>query len=87
MRVWIDQDLCTGDAQCVEICPDVFFMRDDGRDYRSYVRDSGDSGCDPEGEPTLRTGRGVAHVPRSLEDAVVEAAGLCPGECIFIEGC
>jgi ferredoxin len=30
MKVWIDQDLCTGDAQCVEICPEVFVMREDG---------------------------------------------------------
>ena len=87
MKVWIDQDLCTGDPQCVEICPDAFFMHDDGRDYRSYVSDVGKSGCGPEGEPTLRMGRGVAGVPRSIEDAVVEAAALCPGECIFIEDC
>ena len=87
MKVWIDQDLCTGDAQCVEICPDVFFMHDDGRDFRSYVRDVGESGCGPEGEPKLKMGGGVADVPRSIEDAVVEAAALCPGECIFIERC
>ncbi|NCX05803.1 MAG: ferredoxin, partial [Actinobacteria bacterium] len=24
MRVWIDQDLCTGDGLCVDLCPDVF---------------------------------------------------------------
>ena len=57
MKVWIDQDLCTGDAQCVEICPDVFFMHDDGRDFRSYVRDAGESGCGPDGEPKLKMGR------------------------------
>ena len=28
---------------------------------------------------------GVAAVPSGLEDAVCEAAGECPGECIFIE--
>ena len=28
--VWIDQDLCTGDGICSEICPDVFVARDDG---------------------------------------------------------
>ncbi|MET0909954.1 MAG: ferredoxin, partial [Ilumatobacteraceae bacterium] len=28
--VWIDQDLCTGDGICSEICPDVFVGRDDG---------------------------------------------------------
>ena len=87
MKVWIDQDLCTGDAQCTEICPDVFFMHDDGRDFRSYVRDVGESGCGSDGAPKLKMGAGVADVPRSIEDAVVEAAALCPGECIFIERC
>ena len=30
MKVWIDQDLCTGDGLCEEICPDVFVGKDDG---------------------------------------------------------
>ena len=30
LMVWIDQDLCTGDGICSEICPDVFQARDDG---------------------------------------------------------
>lgn len=38
MRVWIDQDLCTGDAQCAEICPEVFFLHDDGETCLCYVR-------------------------------------------------
>lgn len=29
-KVWIDQDLCTGDGICEEICPSVFRVRDDG---------------------------------------------------------
>ena len=33
MRVWIDQDLCTGDGLCVEIVPPVFVMMDDGLAY------------------------------------------------------
>jgi ferredoxin len=49
MKVWIDQDLCTGDGLCEEIAP------------------------------------GLANVPGSLEEAVIEAAEECPGECIFIE--
>ena len=40
MQVWIDQELCTGDAQCVEICPEVFFMHDDELTLRSYVREA-----------------------------------------------
>ena len=30
LMVWIDQDLCTGDGICSEICPAVFEPRDDG---------------------------------------------------------
>jgi len=29
-KVRIDPDLCVGDAICVEIAPDVFYMGDDG---------------------------------------------------------
>ncbi|MEZ5260609.1 MAG: ferredoxin [Acidimicrobiales bacterium] len=32
-KVWIDQDLCTGDGLCAEICPDVFWGQDDGLYY------------------------------------------------------
>ena len=71
MKVWIDQELCTGDAQCVEICPEVFCMDGDGLTIRSYVR-AADT-C------------GVADVPRSLEASVLEAAEYCPGACIFVD--
>ena len=30
MRVWIDQDLCTGDGLCVDHCHDVFTLLEDG---------------------------------------------------------
>ncbi len=33
VKVWIDQDLCTGDGLCAEIAPDVFFGMDDGLYY------------------------------------------------------
>ena len=36
MKVWIDQDLCTGDGLCAEIAPDVFTMMPDGL---AYVRE------------------------------------------------
>ena len=85
MKVWIDQDLCTGDGQCVEICPGVFLLHDDGRNCRSYVRSVGESGYGSDGTPSLQMRAGVAEVPRSLEAEVLEAAGYCPGECIFVE--
>ena len=30
LKVWIDQDLCTGDGLCAEIAPAIFEMADDG---------------------------------------------------------
>ena len=76
MKVWIDQDLCTGDGLCEEICPQVFTLLDDGL---AYVKEAGRALSDPGGS------EGVAQVPDGLEEAVREAAEECPGECIFIE--
>jgi ferredoxin len=76
MKVWIDQDLCTGDGLCEEICPDVFTLQDDGL---AYVKESGTVLNDPGGSSQM------ASVPSDLEDAVVEASEECPGECIFVE--
>ena len=76
MKVWIDQDLCTGDGLCEEICPDVFTLLDDGL---AYVKDGGKVLSDPGGV------EGLAGVPGGLEEACIEAAEECPGECIFIE--
>ncbi len=76
MRVWIDQDLCTGDGLCEEICPAVFTLLDDGL---AYVKEGDTVKSDPGGAA------GVAVVPPDQEDAVVEASEECPGECIFIE--
>jgi ferredoxin len=75
MKVWIDQDLCTGDGLCEEICPSVFTLLDDGL---AYVKQDGVVQNSPGGA------EGVAAVPAELEDAVVEASEECPGECIFI---
>ena len=76
MKVWIDQDLCTGDGLCEEICPDVFTLLDDGL---AYVKEGSKVLSDPGGVG------GRAPVPGGLEDAVVESAAECPVECIFIE--
>jgi ferredoxin len=76
MKVWIDQDLCTGDGLCEEICPSVFTLLDDGL---AYVKQGADVMSNPGGAD------GVATVPSEFEDAVVEASEECPGECIFIE--
>lgn len=76
MKVWIDQDLCTGDGLCEEICPDVFTLLDDGL---AYVKEGDRVLNDPGGSASMAT------VPSEFEDAVREAAEECPGECIFIE--
>lgn len=77
VRVWIDQDLCTGDGLCTDHCPEVFRLLDDGI---SYVVDvTGAVHHQPGGAAQ------PAAVPAHLTDAVVAAASDCPGECIFIE--
>jgi ferredoxin len=76
MRVWIDQDLCTGDGLCVDHCPDVFVQLEDGI---AYVAEGGSVLNDPGGSGSLAT---VSL--RNLE-SVIRSAEVCPGECIFIE--
>ena len=80
MKVWIDQDLCTGDGICEEIAPDVFEGLDDGL---YYVKD-GDHIYSALRENT-EGADGVDTVPKGQEEAVVESAEECPGECIMIE--
>ncbi len=75
MRVWVDQDLCTGDGVCEELCPSVFVLRDG----LSYVKT-------PEGGVLMAGGStSQALVPDAVLDAVLDAAEDCPGECIFLE--
>lgn len=75
-RVWIDQDLCTGDGLCVDVVPEVFTLLEDGI---AYVRQDGVALNDPG------MSESQADVPTEHEKAVVRAALICPGECIFIE--
>ena len=76
MRVWIDQDLCTGDGLCVDHCPDVFVQLEDGI---AYVAENGAALNDPGGSGSL------AWVPpRNVARRGPRRRG-CPGECIFIE--
>ena len=76
MRVWIDQDLCTGDGLCVDHCPDAFVQLEDGI---AYVAEGGFALNNPGSSGSLA----LVH-PRN-QIAVVRAAEGCPGECIFIE--
>jgi len=89
MKVWIDQDLCTGDGLCVEICPSLFDMHDDGL---AYVKEADwkslygpDNSRSDKSDPVLQMAVGTATVPDELAEAAIEAAEDCPGECIFLE--
>ena len=76
MRVWIDQDLCTGDGLCVDHCHDVFTLLEDGI---AYVVEGGQPLNDPGSSGSL------AEVSTRNVPDVIKAAEVCPGECIFIE--
>ena len=75
MKVWIDQDLCTGDGICEEIAPDVFVLLDDGL---AYVREGDTIFAEAEGNP--QGAEGLANFPDDQMDAVVESAEYCPGD-------
>ncbi len=85
VKVWIDQDLCTGDGLCAEIAPDIFYGKDDGLYYvKETAANFGeeklfDGGDHPAGV------EGMARIPDGGLDSVIESAEECPGECIFIE--
>ena len=73
LRVWVDQDLCTGDGLCVQYAPEVFEFDVDGL---AYVKED-------DGE--LRTDKGAtAAVPAHLRLDVIDAAKECPGDCIHV---
>ena len=80
MKVWIDQDLCTGDGLCEEIAPLVFVLLDDGL---AYVKDGDTVYAAARGNQ--QGADGMAAVPEGHGAAVIEAADECPGDCIFIE--
>ncbi len=74
MKVWIDQDCCTGAGLCVDHCPDLFIVLEDGI---GYIRD-GDVVIDDPAHPSIV-------VPTRHEHAAIDAAERCPGECIYLE--
>lgn len=73
MKVWIEQDLCTGVALCEQTCPDLFAMADDG--VAHVVNADGQ----------LLPGGQAAPVPAELLDSAIDAAEDCPENCIFID--
>lgn len=83
MRVWIDQDLCTGDGLCIELCPEIFGWGNDGLAYVKEV--AWPDVFNSTNDPVYKMAQGTASVPDSLAEATIESAEECPGECIFIE--
>ena len=73
MQVWIDQDCCTGAGLCVDRCPDLFIVLEDGI---GYVRD---------GDAVFTGPDQVGAVPPRDERDAIDAAEHCPGECIYVE--
>ena len=63
-------------AALEEIAPDVFTLLDDGL---AYVKEGAKVYSEPGGA------EGLAVVPAGMEEATIESAEECPGECIFIE--
>ena len=70
MRVWIDQDLCTGDGLCEDHCADAFKLLEDGI---AYVAELGVALNDPGGAGSL------ARVAPRDRQSVLRAAEVCPG--------
>ena len=73
LRVWIDQDLCTGDGLCVQYAPEVFEFDVDGL---AYVKDDKDE--------LLAAPGARADVPDNLRLDVIASAKECPGDCIHV---
>jgi ferredoxin len=73
LKVWIDQELCTGDGLCVQYAPEVFEFDVDGL---AYVKDGA-------GDLLAAPGSRAA-VPASLRLDVISSAKECPGDCIHV---
>ena len=73
LRVWIDQELCTGDGLCVQYAPEVFEFDIDGL---AYVKNSAGDLLAAPGER--------AQVPANLRLDVISSAKECPGDCIHV---
>ncbi len=72
-RVWVDQELCTGDGFCAKIAPEQFRMHWDGL---AYV-------VGPDGEMRTGPAQSVPVIP-DLVRSVIAAAVKCPGDCIYV---
>ena len=76
MKGVVDQDRCAGEGLGEESAPDVFALLEDGL---GYVKGGDKIRSDPGGAEA------VVPVPAGQEEATIESAEECPGECIYIE--
>ncbi len=72
MKVWIDQDECSGVGLCVQDCPEVFTLASDGL---AYVTIDG----------RMYASNVAAIVDDVFLESVLDAAEDCPEECIYID--
>ena len=72
MRVWIDQDECSGVGVCVQESPQVFVLGSDGL---AYVQVAG----------RLYSSNEPAIVDDAFLEPVLDAAEDCPQSCIYVE--
>jgi ferredoxin len=79
MKLWIDQQLCTGNGICAEIAPEVIVMLGG----LAYAQDGDRIMAASEGNPEGPAG--IVAVPARSEEDVLEAADVCPAECIYVE--
>jgi len=75
VKLWIDQDMCTGDGRCEEICPSRFVLIDG----LAHVRDGSGAASAAQGAIS------ATDVEPDFLDAVIDAIEDCPGECIFVD--
>ena len=72
-RVWVDQDLCTGDGICAQLAPEVFKIHWDGL---AYVHN--------DDEAILEAPGATVRIEPKRVEAVLESARECPGDCICV---
>lgn len=72
-RVWVDQDLCTGDGICAQLAPEVFKIHWDGLAYVHHDDDE-----------VLESPGATVPIEAKRLEAVLESARECPGDCICI---
>jgi ferredoxin len=72
MRVWIDQDECSGVGVCVQDSPQVFVLGSDGI---AYVTLGG----------RMYGSNEMAIIDDAFLESVLDAAEDCPEQCIYID--